>query len=53
MQNPGFPANEDTSIANDILKLPSGQLEAEKPVKLFDMKKFQQVRRSKKITYTL
>ncbi|XP_059086658.1 uncharacterized protein LOC131883244 isoform X3 [Tigriopus californicus] len=33
---------EDTAIANDILKLPNGGLEAEKPVKLFDMKKFQQ-----------
>ena len=29
-------------VSNDILKLPNGQLEAEKPFKLFDMKKFQQ-----------
>jgi len=34
--------SEDNAIANDILKLPNGSLEAEKPVKLFDMKKFQQ-----------
>ena len=31
-----------TSISNEVLKLPNGQLEAEKPFKLFDMKKFQQ-----------
>ena len=29
-------------VSNDILKLPNGLLEAEKPFKLFDMKKFQQ-----------
>ncbi len=29
-------------VSNDILKLPNGQLELEKPFKLFDMKKFQQ-----------
>ena len=34
--------NEDTAISTEILKLPNGGLEAEKPVKLFDMKKFQQ-----------
>ena len=33
---------EENSIANEILKLPNGALEPEKPVKLFDMKKFQQ-----------
>eukprot|EP00095_Tigriopus_kingsejongensis_P004392 maker-scaffold93_size381549-snap-gene-0.14 protein:Tk04392 transcript:maker-scaffold93_size381549-snap-gene-0.14-mRNA-1 annotation:"AGAP007416-PA" len=33
---------EETAISNDILKLPNCGLEAEKPVKLFDMKKFQQ-----------
>ena len=32
---------DETSISNDVLKLPNGCLEAEKPVKLFDMKKFQ------------
>ena len=37
---------EDNAIANDILKLPGGALEAERPMKLFDMKKFQQVRSS-------
>jgi hypothetical protein len=38
-------ANEgDTAVSNDILKMPSGALDAEKPVKLFDMKKFQQGR---------
>ena len=31
-----------TQVSNDILKLPNGQLELEKPFKLFDMKKFQQ-----------
>ena len=30
------------AISADILKLPNGALEAEKPVKLFDMRKFQQ-----------
>ena len=34
--------SEENAIATDILKLPNGSLEAEKPVKLFDMKKFQQ-----------
>ena len=29
-------------VSNDILKLPNGLLEFEKPFKLFDMKKFQQ-----------
>ena len=29
-------------VSNDILKLPNGVLEFEKPFKLFDMKKFQQ-----------
>lgn len=33
---------EENAIANEILKLPGGGLEPEKPVKLFDMKKFQQ-----------
>ncbi|XP_023320851.1 uncharacterized protein LOC111695678 [Eurytemora carolleeae] len=33
---------EENAVSNDILKLPNGQLEAEKPFKLFDMKKFQQ-----------
>lgn len=33
---------EETSIGNDVLKLPNCALEMEKPVKLFDMKKFQQ-----------
>lgn len=34
--------SEENAISSDILKLPNGSLEAEKPVKLFDMKKFQQ-----------
>lgn len=34
--------SEENAINSDILKLPNGSLEAEKPVKLFDMKKFQQ-----------
>ena len=33
---------EESAISNDILKLPGGNLEAEKPFKVFDMKKFQQ-----------
>jgi len=33
---------EENSVSNDILKLPNGLLEYEKPFKLFDMKKFQQ-----------
>jgi hypothetical protein len=33
---------EENAVSNDILKLPNGLLEAEKPFKLFDMKKFQQ-----------
>merc|ERR1711881_287013 len=33
---------EETAVSNDILKLPNGLLEMEKPYKLFDMKKFQQ-----------
>ena len=35
-------ASEENAISSDILKLPNGSLEPEKPVKLFDMKKFQQ-----------
>ena len=35
---------EDNAVSNDILKMPNGALEAERPMKLFDMKKFQQVR---------
>nr|CAD7412628.1 unnamed protein product [Timema poppensis] len=34
-------AGEETSIGNDILKLSNCALEIDKPVKLFDMKKFQ------------
>jgi len=33
---------EENSVSNDILKLPNGLLQMEKPFKLFDMKKFQQ-----------
>merc|ERR1719225_1283662 len=33
---------EENAVSNDILKLPNGVLEFEKPFKLFDMKKFQQ-----------
>ena len=39
-------------MSNDILKLPNGLLEPEKPFKLFDMKKFQQnVNREMKRAY--
>ena len=34
--------SEENAISSEILKLPNGSLEPEKPVKLFDMKKFQQ-----------
>jgi hypothetical protein len=34
-------SEHDTAISKDILCLPSGQLEKETPLKLFDMKKFQ------------
>ena len=33
---------EETAISNDILKLPGGHLDLDKPFKVFDMKKFQQ-----------
>ncbi|KAK7865233.1 hypothetical protein R5R35_012360 [Gryllus longicercus] len=33
---------DETSIGNEILKMPGCALEMDKPVKLFDMKKFQQ-----------
>ena len=36
--------DEGSAISNDILKMPQGQIEMERPMKLFDMKKFQQVR---------
>jgi preprotein translocase subunit SecE len=43
---------EENAVSNDILKLPNGLLELEKPFKLFDMKKFQQnVNREMKRTY--
>ena len=42
---------EDNAVSNDILKMPNGALEAERPMKLFDMKKFQQVRLSCKNTF--
>jgi len=32
----------ENAVANEILKVPGGALELDKPVKLFDMKKFQQ-----------
>ena len=32
----------ETAVANEIIKTPGGALELDKPVKLFDMKKFQQ-----------
>jgi hypothetical protein len=38
----GSTSPEETAISNEILKLANGGLESEKPVKLFDMKKFQQ-----------
>ncbi|RZF34634.1 hypothetical protein LSTR_LSTR012716 [Laodelphax striatellus] len=34
-------ASDETSIGGDVLKLPNCALEMEKPVKLFDMKKFE------------
>ncbi|XP_059086248.1 uncharacterized protein LOC131882965 isoform X2 [Tigriopus californicus] len=34
--------NEESAVSNDILKLPAGLLESDKPFKVFDMKKFQQ-----------
>ncbi len=44
------PTGENTSISSEILKLPQGgQLEPERPVKLFDMRKFQQVHYIKKL----
>ncbi len=43
---------EENAVSNDILKLPNGLLELEKPFKLFDMKKFQQnVNREMKRSY--
>lgn len=33
---------EESAISNDILKLPGGHLDPDKPFKVFDMKKFQQ-----------
>jgi len=43
---------EENAVSNDILKLPNGLLEPEKPFKLFDMKKFQQnVNREMKRAY--
>ena len=33
---------EETAVSNDILKLPSGLLEQDRAMKLFDMKKFKQ-----------
>ena len=32
----------ENAVSNEIVKLPTGSLELDKPVKLFDMKKFQQ-----------
>lgn len=32
----------ENAVANEIIKTPGGALELDKPVKLFDMKKFQQ-----------
>jgi len=43
---------EENAVSNDIIKLPHGLLEPEKPFKLFDMKKFQQnVNREMKRAY--
>ncbi|XP_059086205.1 uncharacterized protein LOC131882930 isoform X2 [Tigriopus californicus] len=43
---------EENAVSNDILKLPNGLLDLEKPFKLFDMKKFQQnVNREMKRNY--
>ena len=48
-KSPVFVKNtiEENAVSNDILKLPNGLLELEKPFKLFDMKKFQQVNKSR------
>ena len=44
--------SDDNAVSIDILKLPNNSLELEKPVKLFDMKKFQQnVSREMKRSY--
>jgi len=40
--SPSAGGGDNSAISADILKLPDGQLESERPVKLFDMKKFQQ-----------
>ena len=37
--------DEGSAISNDILKMPQGSIEMERPMKLFDMKKFQQVQK--------
>ena len=43
---------DDNAVSAEILKLPNNALEPEKPVKLFDMKKFQQnVSREMKRSY--
>ena len=34
--------DSENAVSNEIVKLPHGSLELDKPVKLFDMKKFQQ-----------
>ena len=45
-------SSEDNAVSSEILKLPNAALEPEKPVKLFDMKKFQQnVSREMKRSY--
>ena len=43
--------DEGSAISNDILKMPHGTLEMERPMKLFDMKKFQQVLQKEETYY--
>jgi len=33
---------EDSAVSNDIMKMPNGAIDIEKPFKIFDMRKFQQ-----------
>lgn len=33
---------EDSAVSNDIIKMPNGAIDIEKPFKIFDMRKFQQ-----------
>ena len=33
---------EDSAVSNDVMKLPQGLVDVEKPFRVFDMRKFQQ-----------